>query len=241
MFSEADWHWLLLSPSGTFMMVTTTVRAAEEPRPVSELDAEELEARFGLTDMDWVRYISTEEVQALGEDRISEAATVAASAAAGFSAMTVSASDEAKSALITLQNSLAAVRDARDAGSASQAAAIAVDAFALVREIAVSTLVSDTAASMTFGATEVVRRLAEHADNAGFAGIDSGLVDDAVASAASANASLSSLEAAELDPRSWTPVALAALDPVFGVASGAVLSHSTAHAAFAQSLSESCR
>ena len=222
-------------------MVTTTVRAAEEPRPVSELDAEELEARFGLTDMDWVRYISTEEVQALGEDRISEAATVAASAAAGLSAMTVSASDEAKSALITLQNSLAAVRDARDAGSASQAAAIAVDAFALVREIAVSTLVSDTAASMAFGATEAARRLAEHADNAGFADIDSGLVDDAVASAASANASLSSLEAAELDPRSWTPVALAALDPVFGVASGAVLSHSTAHAAFAQSLSESCR
>ena len=241
LFSEVDWHWAGLSPSSTFILVTTTARAAEEPQPVSELDPEQLEARFGFTDMGWVRYISPEEVQALGENRIAEAAAVASDAAAGFSAMTVSLGDEAKSALTRLRDSLAAVRDAQDAGSASQAAAIAVDAVGVVREIGVLTLASYTAAPMAFGATEAARRLVEQADTAGFAGAESGLIDDAVASAASADAALSSLEAVELDWRDWASVALGALDPVFDVAYHTVLSHSTAHAAFAQSLSESCR
>ena len=240
LFREADWHWARLSPQGSVIpleaMATTTVR-----EPADELDLEQLEARFGLSDMDWVRYISPEEVQALGEDRISEAAAAASDAAALFGAMTVSFSDEALSALTRLQDSSAAVHDARDAGPASNAAEVLVTAYGAVREIAVTTLASYTAASMAFGAAEATRHLVEHADTAGFASVDSRLVDDAATAAASADASLSSLEAVELDWRNWTTLALRALDPLFDVAFDTVLSHSTAHAAFAQSLSESCR
>ena len=213
---------------------------------LTDIARAEAAALFSDADSSWEVWIDSEQAESLGEDGLNEAAAAAAAAAAGFSAQAVSLSDEAIAARGALRDALVAARDARDAAAVSDAAAAAVGAFGLVRDIAVAVRASHAAAVLTETATDVTRRLVGAAEAAGFAGVDSGLFDNAAASLADAEAAQAKIDE-EISDSFWGYWDLdeqsprQALGLVRAAAYDAVLLHSTANTAFARSLGESCR
>ena len=176
-------------------------------------------------------------------------AAAASDAAAEFSAQTVSSSDEAIAALAPLRDALVAARDARDAGDARDAAAAAVTAAQLMGDIAAAVAATHNAASRTANAVFETRRAIEHAETAGLAGVDPGLLDNATASQSAAEAAQAKMReefSREFSDDIWDYWDLEqapgqSLSLVTTAVYGAVLLHSAAHLAFARSLRESCR
>ncbi len=173
-------------------------------------------------------------------------AAAASDAAAEFSAQAVASSDEAIAALAALHDALVAARDASDARSA---AAAAVTAAQLMGDIAAAVKATHNAASQTANAVFETRRAIEHAETAGLAGVDPGLLDNATASQSAAEAAQARMReefSREFSDNIWDYWDLEqapgqSLGLVTTAAYSAVLLHSTAYLAFARSLGESCR
>ena len=176
-------------------------------------------------------------------------AAAASDAAAEFSAQAVASSDEAIAALAALRDALVAARDASDAGDARDAAAGAVTAAQLMADIAAAVAATHNAASQAANAVFETRRAVEHAETAGLAGVDPGLLDNATASQSAAEAAQTRMReefSREFSDNIWDYWDLEqapgqSLRLVTTAAYSAVLLHSTAYLAFARSLGESCQ
>ena len=173
-------------------------------------------------------------------------AAAASDAAAEFSAQAVASSDEAIAALAALRDALVAARDASDARGA---AAAAVTAAQLMGDIAAAVKATHNAASRATNAVFETRRAVEHAETAGLAGVEPGLLDNATASQSAAEAAQARMReefSREFSDNIWDYWDLEqapgqSLRLVTTAAYSAVLLHSTAYLAFAGSLGESCR
>lgn len=192
------------------------------------------------------RGLGPDDMESLSEDELNEALETVVAFAIPFSTEWAALIDESLAQQDALRDAVAAARDARDAGVPADAAAAAVEAFWLIPEIAVSYRTALEFEYTSEGLEVNIQRFTDHADASGQS-INTQLVDDAVTAIAAAAESqammidqISSYGSGYWDP--WgSGVPEQALSPASSAAYDAILSHSTAHAAFVESLQDSCR